>query len=68
MRKTGFQLFIYIFSSIIGLIISYFMISSYKLNGGVICYLILMFIQMIMYIVYYIYQIKKVGKENEQHT
>lgn len=68
MRKTGFQLFIYVSTSIFGLFMAYYMINSFKLNGGILCYLSLMFIQMIMYIIYYIYQIRKVGNENVKNS
>lgn len=49
-RKTKYQFIIYIVSTIISLIITYFLVYNYSLLGGVISYLITMFTIFIFYI------------------
>lgn len=60
MRKTIFQLIILIISSVISLVINYFLVRNYVIDGAVVSYLLMMLIQAILYCVGLFYIIKKV--------
>ena len=50
-RKTKYQFIIYVVSTIISVIITYFLINAYSLLGGIISYALTMFVIFVFYII-----------------
>lgn len=63
MRKNNMQLVIYIADSIVGVIISYYMISMWKLHGATVGYVLTMTFHVILYKIYYMIEYKKWTQE-----
>ena len=63
MRKNNMQLVIYIADSIVGVIISYYMISMWKLHGATVGYVLTMTLHVILYKIYYMNEYKKWTQE-----
>lgn len=63
MRKNNMQLVIYIADSIVGVIISYYMISMWKLHGATVGYVLTMTFDVILYKIYYMIEYKKWTQE-----
>ena len=63
MRKNNMQLVIYIADSIVGVIISYYMISMWKLHGATVGYVLTMTFHVILYKIYYMNEYKKWTQE-----
>lgn len=58
-HKNKVQMYIYLITSVISLVISFILIQNYSITGAALTYLITMFIQLIIYIIVYIIDLRK---------
>ena len=62
-RKTKWQAYSYIITSIITAFMSYYFVSTYMIRGACLTYLLSMSILLCLYITYYIICIKSISKK-----
>ncbi|MBP5492449.1 MAG: elongation of very long chain fatty acids protein [Clostridiales bacterium] len=63
MRKNNMQLVIYCISSVLSIILCYFLIRAKEIHGAVIAFAVVMLVHVIMYYLYFVVQYKKLEKQ-----